>query len=70
MAAFQFAVNRILMNYGEDVNMSEMRKRYTLTQYYVNGVLLGSNSIWDSYIILSVAFIWEKNCGLTNNIIH
>ena len=26
MAAFQFAVNRTLMNYGEDVNLSENEK--------------------------------------------
>ena len=34
-----------------------MRKR---SQYYVNALLLGNNSIWDSSIILSVVFIWEK----------
>ena len=52
MAAFWYAVNRILLKYGEDIDLSENEKKTHALQFYGNGLLQGKNSTWYSYVSL------------------
>ena len=51
-------------------NSLKVRNYCTLTECWVNRSLLGNNFIWDNSTTLSLVFIWEKNSGKPNNVIH
>ena len=67
---FLFAVNRINMKYGEEVNSLKVRNRCPHAMCCVYCRLLWNNLILDNPTILSMVFIWEKNSGKTDNAIH
>ena len=70
MAAFQFAVNRITMNYGEDVNLSESEKlthAYTVLREWPSAreqLCLGQLYASEHGIDLG------EKCWPTNSIMH
>ena len=70
MPAFLFAVNRINMNYGEEVKLTTSEKLLQSYKVLCEWLSAREQRHLGKSTILNMVSIWEKNSGETSNVVR